>query len=129
MDKVYAQALWHVIKDGEDPAKAISSLHGVLVRRGHTGLLHKIAHAFKQQVAHVEQRNTVTLLVADKKDETQAKREAATSLVKLQLEDRHVITRVDHTLIGGWRTEGREHLVDASYKKFLLEIYESATKN
>jgi len=30
---------------------------------------------------------------------------------------------VDESLIGGWRLEGKETLVDASYKRELLELF------
>ena len=36
--------------------------------------------------------------------------------------------RVDDSLIGGWRLEGRERLIDASYKELLLSIYNRATQ-
>ena len=43
--------------------------------------------------------------------------------------DTHEVeTKVDTSLIGGWRLEGRENLVDASFKKHLLTVYNRVTK-
>jgi F0F1-type ATP synthase delta subunit len=129
MEKVYAEALWHVMQDGRNPMKAVSQLHQLLVRRGHTGLIRRIARAFSIHAEHERKRTVVNLLIAHKEDETRARKEIVGTLTELRLMDRPVKTHVDHTLIGGWCTEGREHLVDASYKKFLLEIYSNATNN
>ncbi len=36
--------------------------------------------------------------------------------------------QIDSDLIGGWRMESGEHLIDNSYKKHLLTIYNAATQ-
>jgi F0F1-type ATP synthase delta subunit len=127
MEKAYAQALAQVIRDGKNPHEAVVSMHSALVRSGRTSLIKKIALAFRRLMEHEAKRDTVTVFIANKDDETRARKEADHVLTQLKLSNRKVVYRVDHTLIGGWRMEGRDHLTDASYKKFLLDIYATAT--
>lgn len=127
MEKAYAQALWQMIGREMDPKKAVHAIHAQLQAQGRQELMPRIAKAFKRLAARERTRDTVTLTIADKAHEHAAHKEAATTLEKLDIKTEDVETHVDHSLIGGWRVEGREHLVDASYKKHLLAIYTATT--
>jgi len=127
MEQIYAQVLWQLIERGPEPKEAVRALREILQARGREALLPKIAHAFGRLAARENRRNTLTLFVAREKDARMAKAEAKKLLSKWDLESRDVALAEDETLIGGWRLEGREHLVDASYKKYLLGMYNAAT--
>ena len=55
-----------------------------------------------------------------------AKREAKELLEKIGAA-KDVDVKIDESLIGGWRLEGKGMLVDRSFKKSLLEMYNRAT--
>ena len=125
MENSYAQALWTVIENGMKPQEAVIAMHGILKIEKREALLPRIARAFERIAAHARDRDSVTLAVADKSHEHAALKELAAS----GLDTKDVKPHVDPTLIGGWRFEGREQLIDASYKKHLLAIYHAATRS
>lgn len=127
MENAYAQALWNVIEKGMSPHDAVRALHGKLKSEGREALFPRIAGAFSRLAAQEHTRESVTLTVADKPHEHSARKEVFTSPARSHLAEKEIEVRIDPTLIGGWRLEGHEHLVDASYKKYLLDIYNKAT--
>jgi F0F1-type ATP synthase delta subunit len=128
MEDAYAQALWQIIEKGTPQADAVRALHAYLKKSGREALLPRIAKAFERLAAGMNDRQAVTLTVADKSHEHAALKSAAPALSRLNLDDKSVNVRIDPTLIGGWRLEGREALIDESYKKHLLAIYTAATQ-
>jgi F0F1-type ATP synthase delta subunit len=123
MENAYAQALWNIIEGGKMPTEAVHALHVQLRSSGRLALAPRIARAFERIAARDHAKNAVTLTVASKEHEHRARKEAATSGIDVA----DAIVHVDRDLIGGWRLEARETLVDASYKKHLLAIYRAAT--
>lgn len=128
MERAYAQALWQMVSRGMEPSKAVHAVHAQLKAQGRETLMPRIARAFERLAARESARTVVTLTVADKAHEHAAHKEATAILTKLGLEKISIETHLDDTIIGGWRIEGREQLVDASYKKHLLAIYNLATR-
>lgn len=128
MENAYAQALWEMIKQGKKPAEAVHAMREVLGSRGRAALLPKIARAFARLAAKEEGRNTMTLSIAREKDAKQALKEVEKILAEHKITDVDLCEEVDETLIGGWRLEGKGVLVDASWKKSLLSIYNAATQ-
>lgn len=127
MEQTYAQALWKMIEGGSTPKQAISKLRENLAVRGRLALLPRIARAFGRYAARERSKNALTLTVGAHAQ--RAKKEAKEILSAMRVDADDVVTTVDETLIGGWRLEGREHLYDASYKKFLLSMYNRLTNN
>lgn len=127
MEEAYAQALWKMIEGGMVPKKAVQSIHQSLTVRGRTSLMHGIARAFERLAARKRQTDSVTLSVAREKDERFAHRSAKQALESLGVTSPDVTISVDDSLIGGWRIEGKEILIDASFKKQLLTVYNRAT--
>ncbi|TSC85874.1 MAG: hypothetical protein G01um10148_782 [Parcubacteria group bacterium Gr01-1014_8] len=118
MEKSYAQALWNCVERGMEPAHAVRSLHQGLERRGRASLWPQIARAFERLASRESQKNRSVLIVADKSHEKEARKES-------DAEDARLV--VDTGLIGGWRFENNEQLIDASFKKNLLELYQRST--
>ena len=127
METAYAQALWKMVNDGMIPAKAVHALRETLISQGREALLPRIASAFARIAEREAKRSDVVLTIAREKDERRAHKEAKGLLSEMGVEVKDLKTQVDDTLIGGWRLEGRESLVDASYKNQLLELFNRAT--
>ena len=126
MEHAYAQALWNMLQKGETPAKAVRSLHELLVRQGRARLLPKIAHAFGRLAERDTARHGLRLYVAREKDGRAAAAAAAEALADMHSSAKEFDVQVDDSLIGGWRLEGAGLLVDRSYRKQLLEMYNRA---
>ena len=127
MEEAYAQALWKMVEEGMKPKEAVASIHASLVSRGREALLPRIAHAFARLAAKKRQATGVTLTVAREKDARKAEHAAQELLQELEIRTSDVTFAVDDSLIGGWRLEGKEMLVDASFKRDLLDMYKAIT--
>lgn len=133
MEQAYAQALWKIVEGGKTPHQAVHALHEMLKRDGREALLPRIASAFERIAQRAARKDDIVLTVAREKDLAEAKRKAKEVLSSLGIDlgdlpagKAGLKTQVDDSLIGGWRLEGKEHLVDASYKQQLLNIFNSA---
>ncbi len=127
MEQAYAQALWKMVEGGMTPVKAVHALRDTLKAHGREQLLPRIARAFARIAQREAKRTDVVLTVAREKDERRAHKEIKELLSQMGVEAKGVKTQVDDALIGGWRLEGKELLVDASYKKLLLDFFSRAT--
>ncbi len=131
MEKVYAQALWQLVSTGMGAKEAVHAIHARLEKEGRAVLMPRVAHAFERIAERESRKRDYTLTVARESDLTHAKREAKKAL-STHTSDSHaesvdLKTQVDDSLIGGWRLEGNEVLVDVSYKKRLLDLYNGVT--
>jgi len=127
MPESYARALLKVVADGQTPKKAVAALRDTLVRSGRERLLPKIARALSRIAARHERKDRVVLTVAREKDATRALKDLAETLSRMGVAAKDVEVDEDEHVVGGWRLEGKERLVDASYKKFLLDMYNRTT--
>ena len=128
METAYAQALSKVIERGMEPGKAIAELKKSLEHNNRSSLLPKIARAFSRIAARQGRKNTMTLSIARKKDAAHALRAAQTILAEQGIGETDLCEIIDESLIGGWRLEGRGLLVDQSWKKSLLSMYNAVTQ-
>lgn len=126
MEKAYAAALWKMVEGGMEHRKAVSAIRETLKNQGRERLLPRVARAFERIALREAKKNDLVLTVAAEKEGAAAKRDAATLLKSMGIEA-DLKTQVDDTLIGGWRLEGKGVLVDQSYKKHLLDIYNAVT--
>ena len=127
METTYATALWEVIRRGMTLKKAVDALHAALHAHGREALMPRIGKAFARIAARDSERNDITLSIAHAGSERKALREAKAILSQINAKADDITVTVDDSLIGGWRLEGRERLVDASFKKSLLEMYNRST--
>ncbi|MEK7133952.1 MAG: F0F1 ATP synthase subunit delta [Patescibacteria group bacterium] len=129
MENAYAQALMRMMSRGMNPKDAVAALHTLLVRLGRESLLPKIGRAFGRLAEREGGRTGITLTVARHKDTHAAQHAIKDILSKMKTDTDEVVVRTDDSLIGGWRLEGRERLIDASFKKYLLSLYNRATQS
>lgn len=128
MEKAYAQALVQAIENGTKPHEAVASLKRALEAKGRIALLPRIARALARMSEKHRAGSTMTLTVARQKDAKQALKAAERLLADLAIGETDLCEEIDESLIGGWRLEGRGVLVDNSWKKSLLSIYNQATQ-
>jgi F0F1-type ATP synthase delta subunit len=121
MEKFYAQALMKLIQNGMTASDAVSAMHKKLKAEGREALMPRIAKSFSRLATTDMHRTVETLSIADASHEAHARSEAKAGS--------GVVAVVDSSLIGGWRLEGQERLVDASYKKHLLSLYRRITQS
>ena len=128
MEEAYAQALWNLVEGGMTPPSAVHKVRDLLVKHGREALLPRIARAFERIAARKRKAEGISLSVAREKDVKAAMKEAANYIANLGAGSAEAEVVVDDSLIGGWRLEGRGTLVDASFKKQLLTLYNRATR-
>jgi F0F1-type ATP synthase delta subunit len=122
MENAYAQVIWRLVQGGTSVRVAISKVEEHLTHTGRQGLMPRVMRSLSRLVqSHTTQSSSI--VVATAADATHASREA---MAKHTIQDT-LQTRVDPSLIGGWRLETPVLLIDTSYKKTLLEIYRKAT--
>lgn len=127
MEHNYAQALYRMLQGGMKPKDAVKKLHDLLMRQGRLALLPKIGRAFSRIAMREGRKDSVTVTIARDGDEKKALSEAKDMLKQMNIDTKDIGVVVDENLIGGWRLEGQERLVDTSFKKHLLSIYNRAT--
>lgn len=127
MERSYAQALMKVIDTGIAPHDAVKALRELLAREGRERLMPKIARAFATLAAQSDRRTRVTLTIADERDRAESINAAQDALSRAGAQPSDVDVCIDESIIGGWRLEGQELLVDASYKRYLLDMYNRVT--
>jgi F0F1-type ATP synthase delta subunit len=125
MPEAYAHVLTRLIEKGEAPQAAVQKLHENLVKSGRVALFPKIGRAFKRLAQKRIGKTAVKLFIAGDSDARHAKHEAEHALGTAH---EKMDTHTDSSLIGGWRVEAGEKLVDMSYKKQLLAIFNRATQ-
>ncbi|MBV9159504.1 MAG: F0F1 ATP synthase subunit delta [Candidatus Kaiserbacteria bacterium] len=126
MEQTYATALWKLVENGMEYREAISALRENLAKTGRGNLLPRIGKAFERIAAREAAKNDVTLIIASEADEKKAHAAAKKALEAMNVDVKHLKTRIDPTIVGGWRLEGAGILVDESYKKSLLDMYNRA---
>ena len=128
METTYAQALWKLIDGGMPAKKAVKQLSVRLAACGRSELLQRIGKAFARIAEREQGKKGIILTLARERDERKALHQAKDALKEMGVERRDLAVKIDDTLIGGWRLEGREKMMDESFKKHLLSIYNRATK-
>ena len=117
MEKTYAQALWKSVENGISPKEAVASLVHVLKMQGRAELVPRILRALRR-LAEQHAQKRARIYVAHEKDARHALKKSGVAQADVC---------VDTSLIGGWRLESAETLVDTSFKKQLLDIYSKTT--
>lgn len=110
----YAQALVALVHKGMSPKDAVNKLAEMLKKTGKSRIMAQLKPALMRLQ---NKESGAVVYVAHKHDAKHAP----------QASDTRVI--IDDSLIGGWRMVNGNTLVDASYKKQLLDMYRGATRS
>lgn len=127
--KEYAQAFGEVLGDKEmkHGSEYAQNLLRVIRYRGHQRLLPSIVTELETKVKEQGEVGVLTLTVARSEDEAVFQGAIEKDQKDFGFDDVEVQTVVDDSVIGGYRIESREHLIDRTYKKALLEMYQKMT--
>ena len=127
MKKAYVTALVETILAGKSIELVLADLKALLVRRGHERLWSQILKATARELA-VKERRIVPQLVVSKADKVSETTIKEALLVLGAAADSVYNETVDDTLVGGFTLRVRGLLLDKSYKRVLLNLYEKITK-
>ncbi len=121
----YTHAVLELIHEGMNVDEAFRGLTYTLIQRGHRSLFPAILRELERNAEKIALKETATLTLAKKDDETKLKTEIGEALALLNATSHTV--RTDPTITGGFILEGNEKRIDESYKKKLLTLYRSLT--
>jgi len=111
--------MWFMLDKGEEPYVIVKKVRATLITRGALALFPHIGHAFERIAERNMRRERSVVSIARKKDEKEA---------RLAADARDAELVIDSSLIGGWRYEDKEVLVDNSFKRHLFAIYNRASR-
>lgn len=128
----YAQALYELsLAKKPDEQKLLSQFTETVAANGHTHLLPKIVRCYERIVLREARNSTIEVTSAKTLSE-----EAVLALLKkdpfknvLTAAHKKVIRKTDDTLVGGVVVRTGAMRIDASYKRVLLDLYQSSITN
>ncbi|MHB1118099.1 MAG: hypothetical protein ACYCZ7_01030 [Minisyncoccota bacterium] len=124
----YAEALYRALegKDEKDAKKVIARFREVVKMHGHTGLLSSVPAEFEKIEARVQGRREATLITADPKSRIKWAHAydhyEHEGVLPPDAMRRDVI---DETIIGGFQIRTKDILIDNSYRRSLVELYQN----
>jgi len=122
MQRVYAQALQHLLSEGKKESELFKELVAHLKARGRLKLLPGI----KRELERAQARSRKQFA----KLEVSAEKETAHALKELKSLGIEVSgSKVNHDLISGWRTIQAGKLIDRSAKQQLVDLYRNVTRS
>lgn len=127
----YAKALRAIRVEGAIPEdKLIEHFLSTLAQNGHTHMLPKILRSYARTEAKEASQSTIEVTSAKSMTEAEVQ-----SLLKkdpfrnvLTASHKKVVRKTDATLVGGVVVRTGTTRYDASYKRMLLELYQSLTQ-
>lgn len=129
----YAEALYEALQNREvkteaDVHKVFARFRKVLAARGHEKLLPFIMHELEKIEEREKNINQVLLITADKKSQSKWSH-AYDHYEKEGFIPKHAIRQevVDESIVGGYQIRTKDTIIDASYKKSLIELYRKIT--
>ncbi len=127
MKNVYATALVENILAGVSPETALANLKMLLQSRGHSRLWSQILKTAKRELVNKLERTSPQVVVADA-DHKHLDVAIKEALTLLGATDESYLVKIDKTLGGGFSLRVRGQLIDKSYKRTLINLYEKITK-
>lgn len=125
----YAEALYAALREAKtesDSKKIFARFRKVLSARGHEKLLHLISRELEKIIVREQAVSEVTLVTADLKSQNKwahaLDHYEKEGLIQKRSAHRNI---VDESIVGGYQIRTKDILIDASYKKSLLELYRS----
>lgn len=124
MKKAYVATIVSLILAGHPVGVVLPKLKVVMAKRGHEKLWSQVLRAARRELAVKLVRNTSTITVATAGALSAADVTAALESVGAKGESR-VVT--DPSIIGGYTVKYKDQLIDKSYKRSLINLYQKLT--
>jgi F0F1-type ATP synthase delta subunit len=120
----YAQALEIALrKKSEDvQAQLVKNFLVILRSRGHQKLLPNIVHELEKRLTR--EQESVKILFAREEDKIRYKENIQADLLEIAKEKEEQSQEIDEKLVGGYRVETKNILIDRSYKRALIDLYQ-----
>lgn len=124
--ETYARALVSATRGltAHEITDRVQRFRTILARNGHERMLPRVATLVERILAKQERRERVELVVAREEDRKRFEKGLLEYRGILGAQEGTDITEcVDDTVIGGYRLRAKGLMVDATYKRALLELY------
>lgn len=118
----YAKATYQAIEEGLSVQKAFAQLDVLLKKKGHTKLKAGILRALLSHTNRQQTSDAPTVTLAREKFWDKYRHEVARALEGLGVEGKPTIVE-DTNIVGGYRVEYKDKLLDNTYKDKLLALY------
>lgn len=124
----YAQAFYELATaEKREDSKLVEHFVATVARNGHAHLLPQIMRSLEQILRREEKKATIEVVSAKEMTPVQVGTLLKQDLFKHALSPLHkkVLRKTDETLVGGTVVRTGALRIDASYKRALLELYQS----
>jgi len=123
LEEKYAEALSEMTKNrsSDDVSLIFSNFISVLKKNGHYKILPKILKSL-EKLRMKEKENDIELVLAAADQEAKF-RSKINEFQKYLEKDAKVVTKVDGTIVGGFIIRSKSVMIDMSYKKALMNLY------
>lgn len=128
MKQAYVTVLTNSLLLGQSPEAALINTKALLSKKGHLRLWPQILKATKRVLEAKLKSHIPQVTVAKKGTITEAKIKSTLALLGA-VETESFTEVVDSTLVGGFTARFKGKLVDQSYKRALLNLYQNITKS
>jgi len=127
LEKKYAQALADLAKNKSSDEISVIFLNfiSLLKKRGHYSLLPKILKSL-ENIKQKKDLNAVEFIVSSAKQEDKFKPKLV-EFKKYFSGEEKVKTKIDETIVGGFIIKSKNIIIDGSYKKALMSLYNKFT--
>lgn len=126
MKNAYVTALTESILAGTDIELALTRLRARLERQGHLRLYGQILKA-SARVLGAKLKETVPQVVVAKAGGV-SRETLLSAIARLSADQTTYEEQVDETIVGGFIIRFKDQVLDASYKRRLLDLYRHITK-
>ncbi|MBI3671640.1 F0F1 ATP synthase subunit delta [Candidatus Azambacteria bacterium] len=129
LEEKYAKALYELAKDKTENEKKKLFLNfvGLLQKNGHHSLMGKILKSYEKISIEKNISDSVELVVADLKFKEQYKKEIKNNKEYIDAKAEMNVVE-DGSIIGGFILRSKSVVIDGSYRKALLDLYNNFIK-
>lgn len=126
MKQAYITALTEALLNTKDVDGALESTQALLIKKGHVRLWPAVLKGVVRALEKFEREDTPRIIVA--KESAKNSDALQKALATLAVTNKNEKMEVDSSLIGGFVVQYKDKMVDASYKRALIDLYRKVTK-
>ncbi len=129
LSEKYAQALYYIAKDKSEKEQEgfFDNFIKLLKRNGHLSLLPKILKNLNEISLKEHKKDKIDFIVSDEKFKDKYKEKIKDYKKYLNLKQ-EVQTKVDDAIVGGFIIRTKDTIIDGSYRRGLVNLYNKFIK-